>query len=388
MTDPIKILMASDLHFGAPNVNQEDMADAFGKTIFPLLADTDIFFINGDFFDTLVIFDSHGFDPIADVMFGIMALCQEHQITLRIMQGTWTHDRNQLKRFVNFYRNKGCTFPFRLISGIELEEISIRDRSLRIMYVPDDLPFKSSDDIVAVVQDKLIEVGWDYVDYGCMHGFFEFTFPSGVSQENTIVFRETQFGFVKKVIDVGHVHQHRIQDAPVSNAFPTVISNGSLDRHCFGDEDPKGCIRILDYPDHYTALFIENKNAAVYDTLVFGEHDTTETIRQRISTHLKTLATSRIISLRCVIDAVEYREAIKGWMKEVYPEVRCVLKKSKDASNKPLVLPNSPLLTRVEKRIAPTPKTISSFIRSHIPEEYALTIDAIDLYLEPVSDKV
>ena len=64
--------MGSDFHFGLPGVEQEEMAVAFAKTIFPLLKETDIFFINGDFFDGPVSFDNPMFDPIYDVIISLL----------------------------------------------------------------------------------------------------------------------------------------------------------------------------------------------------------------------------------------------------------------------------------------------------------------------------
>lgn len=377
MTDPIRMLFGSDFHFGVPTMDQEDMADAFASTIFPMIPDTDIVFINGDFFDTLVIFDNHGFDPIYTTILRLFQLCEQHQVALRVLQGTWTHDRNQCKRFEAFYRNSHATFDFKFVDGISFDTIQVRDRTLKFMYVQDDLPYKSSDEVVAVIQDRLLERGWDSVDYGCMHGFFDFTFPKNVSQDNVIVFREDQFPFVTKLIDVGHVHQHRIEGK--------VISNGSFDRLVFGDEDPKGCIRVLDYPDHYTAQFVQNKKAAVFDTLVFGSEDTTETIRDRISAHIAGLATERKISFRFIVDSTEQYEAIKTWMRETHPDIRCARKKSSDKAEGHLMIPSSSLIAPMEKRIAPTRATIATFIRNHIPEDYVLTIEEIETYLEPVA---
>ena len=376
MTDPIRILFASDLHFGIQSVNQEEMATAFQKTIFPLIPETDIFCINGDFFDTLVIFDNHGFDPIYDTILRLFTLCETHKVTLRILQGTWTHDRNQCKRFEAFHRNHHGTFDFKFVDGISFETITIRDRSLRFLHVQDDLPYSSSEDVVETIQEKMREKGWDYVDYACMHGFFDFTFPKNVSQDNVIVFREDQFPFVRKLIDVGHVHQYRVSGK--------VISNGSFDRLVFGDEDPKGCIQVLDYSDHYTAQFIKNRAAAVYDTLIFTDEDTTETIRDRIDGHIAFLSTSRKISLRFLVDSTEQYEVIKTWMKEKHPEVRHVRKKPGDKKDgQVLMIPPSSLIAQTEKRMAPTRATIASFIKNHIAEDYPLSIAEIETYLEP-----
>lgn len=367
--------MTSDVHFGSPAVDQGELADAFASTIFPLIPELDVIFINGDLFDRAVPFDGLGFDPFYTTAMNLMTLCHINKVALRVLQGTFSHDRHQPKRLESFYRNTGYTFDFKVMEGIQFETLQIRDRSLRLLYLQDDLPYKSSGDIVEVVQEKMVELGWDYVDYACMHGFFDFTFPQNVSQDNVIVFKEAQFPFVRKIIDVGHVHQHRISG--------NVISNGSFDRLCFGDEGPKGCVKVLDYPDHYTAQFILNEKAAIFDTLKFARGESTEILSQRIIAHMVKIHSDRKISLRFEVETLEHREAIRALMREVYPHVRGAFKKPTDKSGQEIALLNSPLISPLEKRVAPTLKTIGAFIRNHIPESYQITIDEIEAYLDP-----
>jgi hypothetical protein len=380
MTDPVRILFGSDFHFGIPSVSQEDMAIAFVRTIFPLLEETDVFFINGDFFDTLVSFDNYGFDPIYDTIVNLFQLCERRQITLRILQGTYMHDRDQGNRFTTIYRNGGFggyTFNFRFMRGIDLEELHFGDRSLRVVYVQDDLPFTDSNDVVDVIRTKLVELGWDSVDYACMHGFFDHTAGGGMSREKTVIFTEDQFPFVKKIINCGHVHQY--------GAWDKLISNGSFDRAVFGDEAPKGLVKVLDYPDHYTAQFIENKWAAVYDTLAFSPEDTTETLVAKISAHIASLTSERKISLRFIVDPLEHREAIKVWMREAYPDIRFQFKKNKEVDDKSIIVNSSVLFAPVEKRPAPNPETLPTFIRAYIPDHYQLSVDAIKQHLLPLA---
>ena len=369
-SDPIRILFSSDHHFGITTMSQEEMALSFSSTIFPLLENTDIFFINGDFFDTLVIFDSHGFNPIYDVIMDLFKVCQHYNIKLRVLQGTWTHDRNQCSKFQVFYKNHHFSFDFKFIPTIDLEEITVRDRSIKVFYTPDNLPYKSSDEIVKVISQKMYELGWDYVDYGCMHGFFDFTYPKMISSDNVVVYKESQFPFVKKMIDVGHVHQHRISG--------NVFSNGSFDRICHGDEETKGCIKVLDYPDKYTAQFIKNKDAARFDTLTFTADDTTDSIREKISKHLSSIKTKRKIYLRCLIESDEHKEAIRQWMHQNHPKVSCKVSKTKDCRDKHYVVPESVLIKQREKRVAPTPQTLSLFVKNHIPSEFDISLEDID----------
>lgn len=374
-TDQISILCVSDIHFGHSDISQSDMADAFCETLFPVLKTVDICFINGDFFDTLVSFDNHEFDPIYDTILMMFHMCEKYKVKLRVLQGTWSHDRNQCKRFTTFYKNNHFTFDFKVVDTIELEEIPFNERALRFFYIPDDLPFKSSSDIVDVLKNKMVEKDWDYVDYGCMHGFFDFTFPRGVSQDNVIVFKESQFPFVKKAIDVGHVHQHRISG--------NVFSNGSFDRLCHGEEDLKGCILFKDTPQSYTAQFIENKLAAVYKTLTVPDEIDTETLSSFIDSQVGAIDSNRRVSIRFVVNSSEIYEAIKTWMKEKYPKVKITRKKSNDKSDTvAMLLSSTSFASTREKKIAPTRKTLSSFIRNHIPEENDITIERIEMHLE------
>jgi len=375
MTDPVKMLMVSDVHFGVKDVNQTEMSDAFIDTIFPVLKETDIFFINGDFFDDLVSFDNNQFDPIYETVLMTFHLCELYKIKLRVLQGTWSHDRNQLKRFNSIYKNNHFTFDYRFIDTIDLEEISFGERSLRFFFIPDDLPFKTSDDIVDVLKNKMVEKDWEYVDYGCMHGFVYVTVGKEWIQENALVFKEAKFAVVGKAIDVGRVRQHRISG--------NVFSNGSFDRLCHGDEDPKGCIRFFDYPDKYTATFIENKQAAVYDTVFIPESADTETITKIIDGHMAGLSFVRKINIRFLVDSSEQYEAIKSLMKEKYPDVKIARKKSSDKpDNNSMILKSTTFISNREKKISPTRKTLPNFIRAHIPDEIVISIEGIKTHLE------
>ena len=372
-TEAIKLLYISDIHFGLGRMDSREMADNFQQMVFPYVEQADAIFINGDFFDTVVSFDHYLFDPLYETILKLYQLCEHYQITLRFLQGTWEHDRNQLKRLNAFYKNNNFEFPFKVIEHIDAEELLFKNRSLRFIYAPDDLPVKSSDDIIAIMQEKLQSLGWSYVDYACLHGFFDFTFPEGISQENRIIYHEHQFPFVKKMIDVGHVHQHRVNGK--------VISNGSFDRLVFGDEDPKGFLFVEDYENFYKAHFIENTKAALFDTLLIGQERDSQIISDKIHRHLRSRQSERKISLRFVIEALEQREMIKAFMLEHYPQINCHFKKIDEKDKQHILLTASDLMIPTKTRIAPTLKTIGQFVKSYLNEDYHLSLEEIDHYL-------
>lgn len=371
---PIKLLMGSDFHFGVGGISPSEMVHAFTKTIFPLIPEVDLFCINGDFFDDSVIFDSRGFDPIYELMFNILKLCEKHQTKLRVLQGTWSHDRNQCQKFDLFYRVHGFTFDFRMVEVIDFEEIQFKDRSLRFMYVPDDIGYATSEAALAAITDKMYSKGWDYVDYGCMHDFFDFTYPKNIPI-NRRVYREDQFGFVRKAIDVGHVHQHRV--GPLGFAY----SNGSFDRTTAGDEDPKGLILFTDNVDGYKAQFIENKLAAVFDTLLFKEEDDTETIRNAIIEHLAKIKTERQINLRFIIASPDQWAAIVSWFKEHRPDVKITSKKLDKSKVNPVRMMGGTLTKKSERPPVPTRDNLPKMIREGIDPSYSMDEEKIRKYL-------
>ncbi len=370
----IKILMTSDLHFGMRNISSEEMTSAFVKTIFPLLSETDILFLNGDFFETLLVFDSSRFDPIYAMIIDLYRNCERYGVKLRILQGTWTHDRRQCERFEPFHKKGGFTFDIKYVPNIEVEEIFLKGRSLRIGYIPDNMPYRTSQEIVDVLEKKMRDMGWDYLDYACVHGFFDFTFPQNVSHNGSIVFEESQFPFVKKMIDVGHVHQYR--------AKGKVISNGSFDRLCFGDEDPKGCIQIIDKGDNYIAKFIKNKHSAIFDTIRFGDEDTTETIRTKIDNHIKKMKSDRQIFLRFIVQSADHRDAVRSIMQEVYKDIKISVTKSADNKSTPTLGVSSVVIKREASSIAPTPKTLPIYIKNHIPSDVSISLETIEKHLQ------
>ena len=182
------------------------------------------------------------------------------------------------------------------------------------------------------------------------------------------------FEFVKKVIDVGHVHQHRVVGRSVSN--------GSFDRLNHGDEDPKGLIRIEDYPDTFKLFFVENEHAAIFNTIkIPGGSDTTEII-DLISRHMVGLKTSRRINIRFEIVTTDVKDAIRGYMVQNHPDVKLApFKMVGDKDEKALRPTSSVILQARPRNPMPTPQTLPTFIRAYIPEEIILSVEKIETYL-------
>ena len=369
------IVFVSDCHYGVPSRDVDEMADAFRKTIFPLLDTANVLFINGDFFDRLVEFDRHIFDPIYALVLELFQICEQKRLALRVMQGTFDHDRNQLKRFDAFYQGGKFTFDYQFHFHISVDTVPYPGGVLKIGYIPDNTPYLTAEENVAVLREKMAERGWDTLDYGCVHGFFEFTFPQNIKQGSQIVYKTKQFDFVEKMVDAGHVHQYRVCDH--------VVSNGSFDRAVFGDEDAKGCILVKDYPSKYVAQFVVNQYAGLLDTLAIASDAETDAIVKQIDSHVASRQPYVSLGLRFVVERSDQYDAISTYMKQAYPEIKIARKKLDGKEDSQIFTIPSDLVTEeMSERIAPTPQNIVQLILDHIAPEHRPSEHAIYTHLD------
>jgi hypothetical protein len=370
---PAKLFFISDIHFGARTIVASELEVAFDDVFTARIPEADVVFINGDIFDDLLNFDTVVFDSIYATLHRMMATCEAHQVPLRILQGTWEHDRGQIHRLVNFYLAGQHTFDFAYFASIDVDEIHLAGRTLRVGFIPDSLPYASSQDIVDVLEQKMRERGWDYLDYACVHGYFDETFPKNIKRGSTIVFSMDQFKFVRKLVDAGHVHQHLMTDR--------FVSNGSFDRTVFGDEGKKGFVIVDDYPNVCAPHFVENTQAAVFDTIGFPHDVDTSEIKSTIDTYMSNQTSTRRIALRfSVADSKDY-EAIRAYMGMMYPNVRIMRHKPSKKESSDTIVAESTFMEQAHDRIAPTPATLASFVRSHISPDFVLSIEKIEQHL-------
>ena len=314
------IMHLSDLHLAERSQDQDDMADGMIAFIddcvtnrIPKDAPLRMISVDGDTLDHAIRLYQPAFRAFIRVLSYLIHTCTRLNIILRIMNGTWEHDHGQLRYVMDLKEAMAPDCNLRVIDRIELEYIPEIDR--RILYVPDDMPYGSSQEIVEVVKEKLRELGWDYVDYACMHGFFDFTVPPVARAAQKIIYAESQFGFVRKLINAGHVHIHQ--------RVGKVISNGNVDNTRFGETGPKGAVLVIDRSDGtVTSMHMVNQFAAPYITVSYDATKSTKDIMDDIAETLRRITTTRIIHLRVLIENKDLRAAIRVHLLTEYPHIR------------------------------------------------------------------
>ena len=362
-TDWFSILHLSDAHLAERTQDQVDMAAAMIAFIgdcvtnrIPKECPLRMISVDGDFLDHAIKLYQPAFGAFVRVLGYLIHLCANNDIVLRILNGTWEHDHGQLRYVPDLKDAMAPECKLRVIDRIELEYIEELD--LRFLYIPDDMPYNSARDILSVVADKMRDLGWDYVDYACVHGFFDFTVPPVARAAQKIIYEESMFPFVRKLINAGHVHLHQKQGK--------VISNGNVDFTRFGETGPKGAVLVLNQgADRVSSMFLENQFAAPYITLTYDSDATTQSITEDVTRAISAIQTTRLIHLRVLIENRDIRVAIRTWLLDAYPHILSKVgspPKETIASDADA----TPTVGGVELPPMPTPESLADYVYHRI----------------------
>ena len=262
MTTPsereLRIASISDIHVGHPRTPTAHILDNLYKA-FPnneSTAKLDVIFIAGDFFDRLLKFPDPDIPEIELWILYMLRMAAQHDIVIRVLEGTPSHDWKQSSVFerINTNANIGCNLKY--VSDLRIETIPELDST--ILYIPDEWG-DSTESSLSQVQELMTAKGLNRVDYAIMHGHFPHQLPE-VARTKKVHNTEAYLRLVDKLIFIGHDHHFSVHER--------IISHGSFDRLGHGEEAPKGHIRaVVKSRDNYRITFVENKGAKIYKTI-------------------------------------------------------------------------------------------------------------------------
>lgn len=246
----------SDVHLNHRKTSTQHVLKNLRHTfpIDPSFARFDIIFIAGDFFDSLM----HLPDPdVIEIHLWInqfLRLCKKHDVVLRVLEGTPSHDWKQSRLFthINDMAEIGADVGYAETLSIEY----IERFGINVLYVPDEwLP--ECDDTWLEVKQLLQEHQLDKVDFSVMHGAFDFQLPSHISAPTHDPDR--YLDITRYMVFIGHVHRFQVHDR--------IVSAGSFDRLTHGEEEPKGHVEVEVHRDgRHEITFVENEGAKLYNT--------------------------------------------------------------------------------------------------------------------------
>lgn len=258
-TNQLKMAVISDVHLGSKRNKASDIIANLSSCLLDPKEnkDLDIIFIAGDLFDTLLSLQD---DSVTDILlwFGsLFAFCEKHNIVLRVLEGTPSHDRMQSIHLENVAKLRASAVDFKYVKSLNIEYFP--QYNINVLYVPDEWDHDPNNTL-AEVKGLMAAKGLQQVDFAIMHGNFEYQLPTnikGIPRHDSTAYSE----LVKHYIFIGHIHTF--------STLGKIIAQGSFDRLSHNEEEPKGYVKAFVDLKTYdkSFFFIENKNARIYKTI-------------------------------------------------------------------------------------------------------------------------
>lgn len=253
----LHIACVSDIHIGNKRNTAPEIISNLRKA-FPDNAETamlDIIFLAGDVFDDLLTLNDNDLATIDLWICSLLHLCAKHDIVLRVLAGTGSHDWSQSERFITINEIAKTNTDVKFVKDLSIEYI---DRfGINVLYVPDEWE-SSTDKTLDQVKSLLSAKGLSKVDYAIMHGQFHYQLPPVVKAPKHN--EEEYLALVKELIFIGHVHKF--------SRYDRIIAQGSFDRLNHGEEEPKGHVRAtVSKNSNREIAFVENTTAKKFITI-------------------------------------------------------------------------------------------------------------------------
>jgi DNA repair exonuclease SbcCD nuclease subunit len=275
--DKLSIANLSDIHLGHGQTSTVDIISRL-KLALPDDSETatlDLIIISGDLFDTVLSYSDPILHLIHEWMVGLLRLCRRHDIQLRVLEGTPSHDRGQPRHFetLNEFLALGADLKYVDTLSVELNT----KLGISILYIPDEWE-ANPDDTWEQAKEVVSSHGLEKVDFAVMHGMFEYQLPAHLTFTHHKSDRYLEL--VRGYIFIGHVHN--------TSTYERILVPGSFDRLCHGEEENKGHWRVktdLTFTDD-EIVFVVNKLACPYveiDLLGLGVAEATKLIKKHIT---------------------------------------------------------------------------------------------------------
>lgn len=320
-----KVAEISDIHFGNGRVSPVRTYEHLQDVLYPLLAEVKLLIINGDTFDTLLNMNSDSGLYVAKFIDDIVNLAVEHKVYIRVVRGTFSHDRHQNRFFTvkdrGAHKLNGVDLV-RVIDRITIEHFN--ELNIDILYCPDDQPHKDlSQAIIDVIESNHLK----QVDLLCSHAYYEHLLPVGIPHipHNTLSYDRLN-KYVSGYMLNGHVHKPSVYQNKV-------VSSGSFERMDHdNDKRPVG-MWMLSAERNKQGLkwsidFIENKQAIPFVTFTADNYKSVEDLQRSIQDYMKDLSDSGYPTSEPVYIRIHGNvTGIQDWIKSTFSNVYVTDKK-------------------------------------------------------------
>lgn len=357
----MRIAHTADWHLGHPKVRSSSTIAGLRKFLLTEL-DVDLLCIAGDIFDRNISFDSDEASEIIDFLADVITRCYYTNTTLRVLQGTYTHDHNQLLVWDRLYKKLGLPVDYRLFRTLSIEHV--QSLGINILYVPDDLPFKHKHEVFDRITDLLTTHGIEQVDYVIFHGEFDNTIYSKFIAN---AFSISDFDKIcRGYILAGHVHS--------AQKHGKLIYAGSFNRLKHNEEEAKGYWIV----NGAETTFIENTDALRFLTVDYTTDHDLDVILSKHQKLIGKLPVGVENHIRVIISDTHLKQALRSFHNSNHPEVQLTFKAKITVKDTDAFLEEKLRSKREELLEIPSIENLPRLICQH------LTSQSIDLTIEEV----
>lgn len=361
-----KMVCVSDLHFGSPRIDAADLYSKLKMFLYPEVKDAHLVTIGGDLYDQLLTINSKAHKYAALFIHDLFVHSAKTGTEIRILHGTFSHDRDQLSIFNTF------AFPetkYRIVNEIEVEEIprfrcglETIEMPLRIGYLPDNLAYTKSQEAVDHLRRAMDVVGYTQLDLIIGHGTFDYALPKEVSMHGSSAYTLDQLSsVVAGPIVMGHIH--------TSSRKYNCYYTGSFERMAHGEEERKGFYvftKDIKNTGGWRAKFIENKFATPFVTITPKGTDISEITRDFVE-QVKTKIPRLSGYVRAVHDQPEVRAVLHKVCAQQFPNITFSSKTSGELTGERQLKVDDIDLTTVDD-IKPTRNNLEEIIWQFLTE--------------------
>lgn len=232
----------------------------------------------------------------------------ERDIPILVLRGTLSHDRHHLRTLETLHEKGPWTNALHYRETVSV--LREPKTGLSFGFLPDNLPHASSDAAISALRAEMDSAGLDRLDHVILHGTFDHLAPNGIDLGPSM-YRIDQFPFVRGLVLSGHVHTPSLTGQ--------VLMNGSFDRLCHGEEEPKGFFVLEDDGTDVRTVFVENIHATGFRTIRARKAETEAVLFKRVK---EVLEDPHVRHLRYLGDDPVRRQALGTWLKDTHPEIR------------------------------------------------------------------
>lgn len=352
----------NDFHIGKGNKSKRlvDNLISFFLSNKSILSKVDVIVISGDFFDKMLTTVSVDWKLAIKAMSYLVLFCKTHNIKLRTLEGTPSHDNKQMESIAVAINDLVNEIDYKHIPTLTIEVIN----GYKCLFLPDKYR-ETGEEIREAIEDKLKEHNLDKVDMVFAHGNFSYQLPNKLK---SALDEEFFLNITKYYIVIGHIH--------IRSIWLRIIAPGSFDRIDANQESPKGgvLIKLGRNIDDSSFKFLDNENAMIYDTIDIRDIPVKEAYKL-LRKHIKVKSLSEYDTIRLRADSGKYKE-ISDSIKEdgIYITLRPFI----ENTVKENIVSSVDTIKKVDL-ISITPDNIGKLILSRESFKDASTIEANNL---------